>query len=106
MVAMMAPALMVSAASAPSIMVTPSTATHVMAVPMSVLDLNHRIILRGKRRDSHPGGSGCGHGQQQCATNQCNASHAVFLPSHDCDIAYNFPIVRLFHPRRNGLGIG
>jgi hypothetical protein len=104
MAAMMAPALMVSAAAAPSIMVTPATAAHVMAVP--VLDLNDRIMLRAKRRDSHSGGCGCGHGQQQCATNQCNASHAVFLPSHDCDIAYNFPIARLFHSRRNARGVG
>jgi hypothetical protein len=87
-------------------MVTPATAAHAMAVPMSVLDLNHRIVLRAKRRDSHSGGCGCGHGQQQCATNQCNASHAVFLPSHDCDIGYNFPTARLFHPRRNAPSIG
>jgi hypothetical protein len=74
----MAPAVMVAATAAPSIMVAPATAAHMMpvAVPMSALDLNHRFILRGKRRDPQPGGSGCGHRQQQRATNQCNASHA------------------------------
>jgi hypothetical protein len=77
-----------------------ATVSHVMSVtvPMSALDLNHTIMC-AKRRNPQPGGSGCGHCQQQRAANQCDTSHAVFLPSHDCDIGYNFPIFDLFPPR-------
>jgi hypothetical protein len=104
----MAPAVMVTAAPAPSVMMAAATAAHPMAVtvPTSALDLNHRVILRGRRRDPQPGGSGCGHCQQQRATNQCNASHAVVLSSHrmiaishtisrpgDCSAGAEMPII-------------
>ena len=43
---MMAPAVVMPAASAPSVMMTPAAATH-MAVPVSASDLNHRVVWRG-----------------------------------------------------------
>ena len=97
---MVAPAVMVSAAPAPATMMAPAAAARAMAVPVAMSpDLNHRIILRGKRRDPDSGRSGCGHCQQQCAANQYDASHAVVLPSHDCDIGYNFPLPCWFRLR-------
>ena len=57
--ALMAPTVMVSADSAPAIiMMAPAAAAHVtaVAVSMSAPDLNHRVVLRGKRRNPHPSG--------------------------------------------------
>ena len=69
------------AASAPTIMVTVAAAMHMtVAVAMPASNLNYGFVWRGKRRNSQPGGSGCGHcqrGCEQCYTNQNNAFHAV-----------------------------
>jgi hypothetical protein len=98
--AMMTPAVMVS--TAPSAMMAPATATHMVAVAVPTFDLNNRVVLRSQWSDTHPGGSGCGHGQQQRATNQCNASHAVRPPIAWIAIcAYNFPEIYLFHMSGN-----
>jgi hypothetical protein len=74
-----APAIMVPPAPAPSIMVTTAAAAHVVAVAMTASDLDHRVVLRGERRDAQSGGSGGGHRQrcEQRETNQSNAFHAV-----------------------------
>jgi hypothetical protein len=83
-------------------MVTTAAAVQVVAVVMTALDLDHRVILRGERRDSQSGGSGGGHSQrcEQRETNQSNAFHAVLLPSQDCDIGHNFPLVDLLRMRK------
>lgn len=70
----MAPAAMVSAAAPPTIMMAPA-ATVSVSVPVSALDLDRRVTWRGQRCDAEPGGSGCGHRQQQRTPNQCNAFH-------------------------------
>jgi hypothetical protein len=83
-------------------MVTTAAAAHVVAVAMTALDLDHRVVLRGERRDDESGGRGGGHRQrcEQHETNQSNAFHAVFLPSQDCDMGHNFPLVDLFRTRK------
>src|SRR5438552_1425133 len=79
---MLAPTVMAPAAPAPSVMMAAAAALDMMSVSVPVTpDLNRRVVLRGERPDSQPGGSGCGHRQrrEQCETNQHNAFHAVFL---------------------------
>jgi hypothetical protein len=83
-------------------MMTATAAAHVVAVAMTAPDLDHRVVLRGERRDAQSGGSGAGHRQrrEQPETNHSKAFHAVFLPSQDCDVWHNFPLVDLYRMRK------
>ena len=80
----MAPAVMVPAAPAPTIMVTPAAAVHVtvtVAVAMPAFHLNHGVVLRGKRRDQQPGGSGRGQCKCRCKQRDTNQSDAFQVVS-------------------------
>jgi len=93
---MMAPAVMVPAAPAPTIMVTPAAAVHVtVAVAMSAFHLNHGVVLRGKRRDQQPGGSGRGQCKCRCKQRDTNQSDAFQVVSSHRMIAISDTISRL-----------
>jgi hypothetical protein len=92
--------LAVAASAVPAVAMAMAT-MHMPAVRAAVPDLNHRTVLRGKRRDPRQGGSGQGHCQRSDhrRADQNDTSHTGFPPTAGSRCLTQFPM-RSFVPER------